>query len=98
MGAKMVAQYVEKMAYILSDSHLKSLLDLGESSGDLCIKSAIVLNESHKDSHKSECNFLVVARRIADSLKQSVGFANAVKQQSKPRESKIISKSKSTKS
>ena len=40
-GAKMVAQYEDKISDILNDSRLKNLLDLGESSG-----------ESNKDSHK----------------------------------------------
>ncbi len=50
-GAKMVAQYEEKISDILSDSHIKNLLDLGESSGDSCVKSATDSNESRKDSY-----------------------------------------------
>ena len=73
-GAKMVAQYEEKIADIVSDSHIKNLLNLGESNGESNKDSRKISHESHKDSRESTAKITILNDSDLDSPISSGSF------------------------
>ena len=73
-GAKMVAQYEEKIADIVGDSHLKNLLNLGKSIGESNKDLRKISHESHKDSRESTAKITILNDADLDSPISSGSF------------------------
>ena len=73
-GAKMVAQYEDKIADIMRDSHLKNLLNLGKSIGESNKDLRKISHESHKVSRESTTKITLLNDSDLDSPVSSGSF------------------------